>query len=521
MGLLSNDSTVDDVEPTELPDDLDVDALIPVEDVTTEICGLFKGYPKFDNEYIIGEIGDLSTQSDHLYFSLTAARTDGKLKCVVWESKRGQLDIEMEQNMLVAAKGDLTFFEAGGYPSLEVDDLHLVGESAYWQRIQQLRRTLADEGLLADERKQSIPTLPTTIGVVTAAGSDAEQDIIESLRSQHPGVDIRLFETTVQGDSAPSEIADAVSAAETAEVDVLVISRGGGSDDALRPFNEEPVVRSVATAETPTVAAIGHDADEPLIDEVADVRVQTPTAVGSAVMLNAETYREDIAESRQHIQAAYNRRTTQWLADTDAAIQDEATEHITEWFETARDDISTAYRDHIETWLAASRTAISSDAEQLVGQWTTSTKTAVEGAAHQLMQSWLHEHRRAIRDVCSDTVPRWTRRHRRDIQSAYRDHTERWVQSNEQAIRSATRDQCDRWLRSHRRAIRSNYQQLTKRWLTDSRTAIDNETARIEREQDIQAQKQGLERRNYVLIALVLVLLLIVAVLLAVFLGFI
>jgi len=521
MGLLSNDSTVDDVEPTELPDDLDVDALIPVEDVTTELRGFFKAYSKFDSEYIIGEIGDLSTQSDHLYFSLTAARTDGKVKCIVWESKRGQLDIEMEQNMLVAAKGNLTFFEAGGHPSLEVDDLHLVGESAYWQRIQQLRKTLADEGLLADDRKQPIPTLPTTVGVVTAAGSDAEQDIIESLRSQHTGVDIRLFDATVQGDNAPSEIADAVSAAETAEVDVLVISRGGGSDFALRPFNEEPVVRSVATAETPTVAAIGHDADEPLIDEVADVRVQTPTAVGGAVMLDAETYREDIAESRQQIQTAYNRQATQWVADTDAAIHDETTEHITEWFETAQEDISTAYREHIEAWLAASQTAISSDAEQLIGQWITSTNTAIAESVHQLTQSWLHEYRQTIHTVCSDTSRRWRRQYRHDIQSAYSGTTEQWIQSNERAIRSVTHDQCDRWLRRHRREIRSNYRQLTKRWITDSRTTIENETARIEREQDIQAEKQGLERRNYALVALVIVLLIIVAVLLAVFLGFI
>jgi exodeoxyribonuclease VII large subunit len=308
MSPVIGGSTIDEVEADELPEGLTLDELTPVETVTGTLRGLFDGYERFDDSYLVGEVADVSSSSEHLYFSISAATSGDTetLKCVIWGSQRDDIEVDIGSEMLVAVRGTLHFFESGGHPSLEVTDAHLVGESAYWQRIAQLRENLESEGLLDDERKSSLPRFPREIGIVTATGSDAEQDLIESIHSRYPSVDIRVQGSTVQGSSAPAELANAIETLDQSQVDVIVVARGGGSDTALRVFNEESVVRAVVDAETPTVAAIGHDADEPLIDEVADERVKTPTAAGDAVVIDREEFQTRLEEAAEGVDAAFD-----------------------------------------------------------------------------------------------------------------------------------------------------------------------------------------------------------------------
>ena len=377
MGPVVGGSTLDEVEAEELPDAIDEDELTAVEDVTRQLKGLFKGFSKYDDAYLVGEVSDLSDHSENLYFSLKATDSDSKLNCVVWGSRRKDLGIEVQSEMVVAVRGELTFFEGGGHPSLEVSEVHAVGESAYWQRLEQLRAQLDTEGLFDDERKDSLPQFPETIGVVTAAGSDAERDIVESIHSRYPDVDILIHDSTVQGSAAVDELTTGIEAVDGSAADVLVVARGGGAETSLRTFDDETVVRAIAGAETPTVTAIGHEADRPLSDEVADVRVKTPTAAGDAVVPDKEAYLETVDEAVESVRAAYETQVFRWLGDQ-------------------RDGVERAYQSLTGQWLADRRTALTVAQGRLVDEWLAETERDVQSAYTSLATEWIDTNRTAI-----------------------------------------------------------------------------------------------------------------------------
>jgi len=365
MGSVVGGSTLDEVEAEELPDAVDVSDLTPVEDVTRQLRGLFTGFSKYDDTYLVGEVGDLSDHSENLYFSLKATDRDSELNCVVWGSRRDDLGIEIQPETVVAVSGELTFFEGGGHPSLEVSEAHAVGESAYWQRVEQLRAQLDDDGLFDDERKDSLPRFPGTVGVVTAAGSDAERDIVESIHSRYPDVDILVHDSTVQGSAAPGELTTAIEAVDESAADVLVVARGGGSETSLRTFDDEAVVRAIAGTETPTVTAIGHEADRPLCDAVADERVKTPTAAGEAVVPEKAAYLDHVDESVERVRAAYETQVYRWLDDRRTAVDGAHGDLVEDWIASAERDVQSAYADLATEWVETNRTAIDRETERI------------------------------------------------------------------------------------------------------------------------------------------------------------
>jgi exodeoxyribonuclease VII large subunit len=464
MVKVIGDSTLGEIEESELPDGVAPEDLTPVEDVTRNLRGLFKSFDKFDDSYLVGEVTNLSTNSKHLYFSIKAANGNEEIKCVVWNSTRRHLDVEIESEMIVAVKGTLNFFEGGGHPNLEVSEAHLVGESAYWQRIKALREQLDQEGLFDEDRKASLPLLPETIGLVTATGSDAEQDFIETVHRRYPDVDIVVANSTVQGDGAPKAVATAVRSLEEDDVDVTVVTRGGGSDTALRAFNEEPVVRAIAETETPTVVAIGHDADAPLVDDVADHRAKTPTAAGEVVVEDKSEKLEQLEEIQTAIKQAYDAQVRRWL-------------------NTTRKEIDTTYSTHCDQWVDSRQTAIDTEYAALASQWY-------------------------------ETI-------RQSVESEYRNTTEQWVATRRAAVGSEYEHFIDQWISTAKRDIDTAYRDHAQGWLTDHRDAIEQETARLEREHSFEQEKEGLEQQNTALLVLVVLLVLALIVVGALALGII
>ena len=145
--------------------------------------------------------------------------------------------------------------------------------------LERLRRTLAAEGLFDAERKRALPRIPRTIGVVTGVNAAAKHDIITAITTRFPAARLLVGETTVQGPRAPETITAALRAVEAREnVDVIVLTRGGGSFADLLPFSDERVIRAVAACRVPVVSAVGHEHDTPFCDLAADVRASTPTA---------------------------------------------------------------------------------------------------------------------------------------------------------------------------------------------------------------------------------------------------
>ncbi|MCU0278170.1 MAG: exodeoxyribonuclease VII large subunit [Candidatus Nanopelagicales bacterium] len=187
---------------------------------------------------------------------------------------------------------------------LRASHIHLSGLGDLLAQIEQRRRMLAQEGLFAEHRKRSRPLIPRRVGVVTGRDSDALKDVRRIATARFPGVRLEVREVAVQGRAAVPEITAALlDLDENAEVDVIIVTRGGGSLEDLLPFSDEGLVRTVAAMRTPVISAIGHEADRPILDDVADARAATPTHAATLAV-------PDVAEVLQHVQTLRRRMRT-------------------------------------------------------------------------------------------------------------------------------------------------------------------------------------------------------------------
>ncbi|MEV4431767.1 exodeoxyribonuclease VII large subunit [Streptomyces sp. NPDC049585] len=184
-----------------------------------------------------------------------------------------------------------------GQLSLRATEIRPVGVGELLARLEQLKKSLAAEGLFAPERKRPLPFLPQLIGLVCGRASAAERDVLENARHRWPAVRFEVRNVPVQGVHAVPAVVEAVRELDAhADVDVIVVARGGGSVEDLLPFSDEELVRAVAACRTPVVSAIGHEPDTPLLDLVADLRASTPTDAAKRVVPDVG---EELARVRQ------------------------------------------------------------------------------------------------------------------------------------------------------------------------------------------------------------------------------
>ena len=205
----------------------------------------------------------------------------------------------------VVVHGRPAFYEGRGSFSLWVTELRPVGIGELLARIVRLRNQLAQEGLFDPARKKPLPYLPRRVGLITGRGSAAERDVLSVAKDRWPAVDFRVINTPVQGATAVPEIITALRQLDDdPSVDVIIIARGGGSVEDLLPFSEEALQRAVAAAVTPVVSAIGHEPDNPVLDNVADLRAATPTDAAKRVVPDVAEERALVAEARARMAAA-------------------------------------------------------------------------------------------------------------------------------------------------------------------------------------------------------------------------
>jgi len=201
------------------------------------------------------------------------------------------------------------FYAKRGTLSLWVQVARPLGEGELLARVEQLKRTLAGEGLFDADRKKPLPFLPDAVGLVCGRGSAAEKDVVDNARHRWPALRIELREVAVQGPTAVAQVSRAVQELDASGlVDVIVVARGGGSTEDLLPFSNEALLRVVAACRTPVVSAIGHEVDAPLLDLVADVRASTPTDAARRVVPDAAEERAVVSQARSRARAAVQQR---------------------------------------------------------------------------------------------------------------------------------------------------------------------------------------------------------------------
>ncbi len=237
--------------------------------------------------HVVGEISDLARpRSGHLYFTLKDRESE--LRCVLWKSDVARLKFAAEAGMEVVATGALEVYTPRGTYQLIVRRLEPRGVGALEVALRQLREKLEREGLFDPARKRPLPQLPRRIGLVTSPRGAAIRDILQTLRERFAIADVVVAPARVQGEGAAAEIVTAIQLLNENRdaldgIDVLIVGRGGGSLEDLWAFNDETLVRAVATSSIPVVSAVGHEVDVSLCDLAADARAATPTAAAQLV----------------------------------------------------------------------------------------------------------------------------------------------------------------------------------------------------------------------------------------------
>lgn len=246
---------------------------------------------KFEWVRIRGEVSrPTKARSGHLYLTLKDERA--VIDAVAWKGIASRFDFDVAEGMELIATGKLTTYPGSSKYQLIIDSLELAGEGALLKMLEERRKALATEGLFDQDRKKSLPLLPTRIGVVSSPSGAVIRDIWHRVRDRFP-LPVTLWPCLVQGQGAAAQVCRAIEGfgampPET-RPDVLIVARGGGSLEDLWTFNEEAVVRAAAACPIPLISAIGHETDTTLLDYVADLRAPTPTAAAEfAVPVRAE-----------------------------------------------------------------------------------------------------------------------------------------------------------------------------------------------------------------------------------------
>jgi exodeoxyribonuclease VII large subunit len=234
--------------------------------------------------WVRGEVIDFKAhRNGHWYFCLRDA--SAQLRCVVWSRDRRLIPAPPDEGMQITALGQLTVYPARGDIQFAVRRMEAEGDGLWRKALERTRAKLEADGLLARERKRPLPRYPRVIAVVTSPDGAAWHDVVAVVRRRAPHVKLVLVPATVQGDAAPEELCYAIDQVSRWKLaDTVIIGRGGGAREDLRPFNDERVARALARCPAPTISAVGHEIDVTICDLVADHRAPTPSAAAEAAV---------------------------------------------------------------------------------------------------------------------------------------------------------------------------------------------------------------------------------------------
>jgi len=257
---------------------------------------------RFELLWVSGELSNLvRAASGHYYFVLKD--NVAQVRCVMFRNRAAALGFKPENGLQVDVRALPSLYEARGEFQLGVESMRRAGLGALFEAFERLKAKLGAEGLFDAARKRPLPPFPRRVGIVTSLQAAALQDVLTTLNRRAPMIEVIIYPTAVQGASAPQEIAAAIDAAcARAEVEVLVICRGGGSIEDLWSFNAEIVARSIVRLQNQTdimvVSGVGHETDFTICDFVADQRAPTPTAAAEMISPDSAQLRALVQGSR-------------------------------------------------------------------------------------------------------------------------------------------------------------------------------------------------------------------------------
>ncbi len=272
--------------------DIEPEAL-SVSDLTAYLKGIVE--EALPSVWVAGEISNLSRpRSGHLYMTLKDEAS--QIRAVMWRSTAAKLRFELKEGQQVLAYGGVEVYGPQGVYQLSLRKLEPLGLGALQLAFQQLQQRLQAEGLFDPAKKKPLPSFPRRIGVVTSPSGAAVRDFLEIALRRWPNLDITIIPAKVQGPGAAASIVAGIKVAHRImpPLDVLVVTRGGGSIEDLWCFNEEPVVRAIAASRLPIVSAVGHEIDVTLADFAADIRALTPSEAAEKIVPEFAAVRDNV-----------------------------------------------------------------------------------------------------------------------------------------------------------------------------------------------------------------------------------
>ena len=280
----------------------DPDHPFTVQQLSERVANAVKGW---GNAWVEGEIIKFQAKAGgHAYPQLRDLATGSTISLVIFNGVLVSAGEEFKDGDRVLVSGNMDYYVARGTLSLKVSSIKKVGLGVLMAEIEARRAKIYAEGLADPSKKQKLPFLPGVIGLITAENSDAEKDVRQNILLRWPEAVIKMANVSVQGaECAPSVIAALKKMDQDPEVEVIIITRGGGGFLDLVGFSDEALVRAVAACETPVISAIGHENDRPIIDDVADLRASTPTDAAKRVVPDVVDERRKISESLERMKS--------------------------------------------------------------------------------------------------------------------------------------------------------------------------------------------------------------------------
>lgn len=278
-----------------------------VSQLNRHVRGLLEADSSLRDCWVEGEVSNYSqAASGHVYFTLKDE--SARLSCVMWRSNAERQTYIPDHGDAVLCHGHVSVYEAQGRYQLYVNEVQPAGRGVLHLEFEALKKKLAAEGLFDDERKRPLPAYARRIGVVTSPQAAALRDVCNVLARRYALPDVILAPTLVQGDEAPAQIVAALEAVNQLGVDVVILTRGGGSLEELWAFNDERVARAVAASQAPVVCGVGHETDYTIADFAADVRAPTPSAAAELVVPDQAELRHTLRSLRMRLLAGIDQQ---------------------------------------------------------------------------------------------------------------------------------------------------------------------------------------------------------------------
>jgi exodeoxyribonuclease VII large subunit len=281
-----------------------------VTQLLTVLKSTLETNPAFRGFWLKGEISNTTFhRSGHWYFTLKDE--NASISCVMFANAANTVLFKPKDGDQVLIKASVTVYPPQGKVQLSVSSMSLDGVGDLYLRFEALKKKLNAEGLFDPQRKKSLPRYPQRIGIITGANTAALKDIQKTLGLRWPGLTLTLYPVLVQGDGAPAQILHALIEADAAQLDVVILARGGGSMEDLWAFNDESIARQMARMITPIVTGIGHEIDTTIADYVADWRAATPTAAAQSVVRDFREVQSELTQLQLTIQRLMYQRLQQ------------------------------------------------------------------------------------------------------------------------------------------------------------------------------------------------------------------